>query len=105
MEQFNTEHLLAEALVSLEHFQVVNHLHLDRLGGPARGVGRRHGVLPLGLLVDVQDVQVVTCLIGQGRHALSGGDIATVFLPAYFGFGLSRNLKCQFIQPRAGTKV
>ena len=88
-----TDHLLAEALVSLKHLQVLEHLNLHRLGGPARGVGRRHGVLPLGLLVDVQDVQVVTRLIGQGRHALSGGDIAAVFLPAYFGFGLSRNLK------------
>ena len=93
MEHLKTIYLLAEALVSLKHLQVVDHLNLDRLGGPARGVGCRDGVLPLGLFIDVQDVEVVTHLISQGRHSLGAADIATILLPADFRLGLSRNLK------------
>ena len=103
--EHNIIHLLAEALVSLRHLQVVDHLNLDRLGGPARSVGCRHGVLPLGLFIDVQDVEVVTHLISQGSHALRAAHITAILLPADCGFGLSRNLKLQFLQPRAETKV
>ena len=98
-------HLLAEALVSLKHLQVVDHLNLDRLGGPARGVGCRDGVLPLGLFIDVQDVEVVTHLISLDRHSLSAANIATILLPADFRFGLSRNLELQFNSTKIELKL
>ena len=89
MEHFKTIHLLAEALVSLKHLQVVDHLNLDGLGGPPSGVDGRHSVLAVRLMADLRDVQVGAKLICQDilKH------IGAIFLPEDLGLWFTRDLK------------
>ena len=82
-------YLLVKALVGLEHLDVLNHLHLDGLGGPPSGVDGRHSVLAVRLMADLRDVEVGAKLICQDilKH------IGAIFLPEDLGLWFTRDLK------------
>ena len=95
---------LLELGVGLKHQLALDSLHVDRLGGPAGEVGRRHGVLAHRDGGDFADLHGEDCPVIDDSDTVHVGSVQAVLLPGHMRPRLPGDLHRQ-PQVRAGQSL